>query len=276
MKLTTSRKKTKSMFIKNISNMNERLKAIKKNIVQIAAASKEGHIPSAFSILDILWVLYDGVLNINALEPDKEDRDRFILSKGHASLGLYLVLAEKGFISTEDLNNFGKYDSILGGHPDVCKVPGVEASTGSLGHGFPIAVGMALGMKIKKQPGKVYVIIGDGESNEGTIWESAFLAAHHNLSNLRLIIDHNHSTDRALKIDDLAEKFISFGWNTLTIDGHNHEEIRKSLTQESDKPLAIIAETIKGKGVASMENNPAWHHKFPTDDEMEKILAELS
>lgn len=256
--------------------MNERIKAIKKNIVQIATASKEGHIPSAFSILDILWILYDGIINIDPLEPEAESRDRFILSKGHASLALYFILAEKGFIQPESLENFGSYDCILGGHPDTCKVPGVEASTGSLGHGFPMAVGMALGMKIKKQVGRVYTIIGDGESNEGTIWESALLAAHHNLDNLCLIVDHNHSTDRALMVDDLAEKFRSFGWEAVTIDGHNHDEVREALTFESNKPLAIIAETIKGKGVASMENNPSWHHKFPTPEELENILVELS
>jgi transketolase len=257
--------------------METDLLKLKKIIVESANKAGEGHIASAFSILDILWVLYDKILKINPADPDNENRDRFILSKGHASLGLYAILANKGFFPFSEFDNFGKYESILGGHPDRNKIPGVEASTGSLGHGFPMAVGMALGLKINKSDNRVYCLVGDGEANEGTIWESAMLAAHHKLSNLCLIIDHNHSTDRALVVCDLTEKFKSFGWESCTIDGHDQEKIYNTLKNLSQsKPTAIIAETIKGQGVKMMEKNPAWHHKFPSDDELNEIMNELS
>ena len=256
--------------------MNNPLKKLKQIIMRASAKSGEGHIPSAFSVLDILWVLYDKVLQIDPKNPRATDRDFFILSKGHASLALYAVLAEKGFFSPSELENFGKFDSMLGGHPDRNKVPGVEASTGSLGHGFPISIGIAMGLKIRRSVRKVFVLIGDGECNEGTVWESALLASHHNLSNLRCIVDYNHSTDRALAMGDIAEKFKSLGWNTCAINGHNHKEIHNSLIKKSDKPMAIIANTIKGYGAKSMENNPAWHHKSPSPEEFNVLLEEMS
>ncbi|MEK7069969.1 MAG: transketolase, partial [Patescibacteria group bacterium] len=224
------------------------MKKLKKIIVTASSKSGEGHIPSAFSVLDILWVLYDKVLKFNPKNPSDQKRDIFILSKGHASLGLYAVLAEKGFFPLSELENFGKFDSILGGHPDRNKVPGVEASTGSLGHGFPISIGVALGLKIKRSTSKVFVLIGDGECNEGTVWESALLASHHKLSNLYCVVDYNHSTDRALDMGDLAEKFKSFGWDACAINGHDHAEIYNALIKSSDKPKAIIANTVKGYG----------------------------
>lgn len=254
----------------------KKIKELKKTIIEVAAISGEGHIASAFSILDLLWVLYDRVLNIDPKNPENENRDRLIVSKGHASLGIYTVLAEKGFFSISDLSNFGKFDSFLGGHPDKNKVAGIEASTGSLGHGLPIATGIALGLKIKKNKARVFTIIGDGEANEGTIWESALLAAHHNLSNLYCIVDYNHSTDRALQLGDFIKKFESFGWNSFAIDGHNHKEIYKALITRSNKATAIIANTIKGKGSKMMENNPAWHHRSPDQEELKNILEELN
>lgn len=237
----------------------------------------EGHIPSAFSILDLLWVLYDRVLGLTPENIRDPNRNRMVLSKGHASLGLYAVLAEKGLINDQEFARFCKFDGCLGGHPDRTKVPGVEASTGSLGHGLPMAVGLALGVKIKKGSSKVYAVIGDGECNEGTIWESALLAAHHRLSNLYCIVDYNHSGDRALELGDLAKKFESFGWSAASINGHNHEEIYQALTRQSaDRPVAIIAETIKGYGSKIMENNPEWHHKAPkAGEELENILDDL-
>ena len=256
--------------------MKNLLKKLKQIIVTASAKSGEGHIPSAFSVLDILWVLYDKVLKFNPKNPLDQSRDIFILSKGHASLGLYAVLAEKGFFPLSELENFGKFNSRLGGHPDRNKVPGVEASTGSLGHGFPISAGIALGLKIKNSDNKVFVLIGDGECNEGTVWESALLASHHNLSNLRCVVDYNHSTDRALDMGDIAEKFKSFGWESCIINGHNHKEIYNALIKKSDKPTAIIANTIKGYGVKTMENNPAWHHKSPSPEEFNILLEELS
>ncbi|OGF26079.1 transketolase [Candidatus Falkowbacteria bacterium RIFOXYB2_FULL_47_14] len=255
----------------------EKIINLKKIIVETAYRSKEGHIPSAFSILDVVWVLYDKILRVDPSNQEDPNRDYFILSKGHASLGLYAVLAEKGYFPFSEFDNFGKFDSILGGHPDRNKIPGVEASTGSLGHGLPISVGIALGFKIQKKSNRVYSIIGDGESNEGTIWESALLASHHNLSNLICVVDHNHSTDRALKICDMSEKFRAFGWNSVVVDGHDHGEILNALTNTHEKkPTAVIAKTIKGEGVKFIENNPAWHHKTPTEEEYEQIIAELN
>jgi transketolase len=256
---------------------NLKLTKLKRQIVQVSSSAREGHVPSALSILDLVWVLYDQVLKVDPNRSNDPMSDRFVLSKGHASLALYAVLAEKGFFSPEDLSTFCSYESKLGGHPDCNKVPGVEASTGSLGHGLPMAVGMALGSKIQHIENRVFCLVGDGESNEGTIWESALLAAHHQLSNLCCIVDYNHSTDRALKVGDIAEKFKSFGWEAIEIDGHDHEQIYRALTHyHPNRPLAIVAETIKGNGIKRMENEPAWHHRSPNDNELNEILKELS
>lgn len=252
------------------------LNKMRRQIVVAAHSAGEGHVASALSILDILWVLYDCVMKFDPQKPNDVMMDRFILSKGHASLALYSVLAEKGFFTTEDFETFCKYDSRLGGHPDCNKINGVEASTGSLGHGFPMAVGLALGSKIQNIDNRIFCLIGDGESNEGTIWESALLASHHKLSNLCCIVDYNHSTDRALNVGDLAEKFRSFGWEAIIIQGHDHNEIYGALRrQPNGKPTIIVAETIKGFGVKRMENEPAWHHRSPNNEELKEILEEL-
>ena len=254
----------------------QRMVYLKRKILEVATACNEGHIPAAFSILDILWVLYDRLLGITPDTLNVPDRNRFILSKGHASIGLYVVLAEKGILDPSHLDSFGKFESILGGHPDRTKVPGVEASTGSLGHGFPMSVGLALGAKIKKSPSKIYTIVGDGECNEGTIWESAMLAAHRELDNLYCIVDHNHSGDIALRPGNLRRKFESFGWDAVSIDGHDQQAIYRALTQHvPGKPIAVVAETIKGNGCTIMENNPEWTHKYPNPEEMETMLQTL-
>ena len=245
------------------------MKDLIKNIITTSYLSKEGHIASSLSILDILYVLYEDIIK----STDIEDRNRLILSKGHASLGLYTILNRFGLLE-EDLINFGKFKSKLGGHPSN-KIKYIEASTGSLGHGLPIGVGLALGYKIQNYKNNIYVIIGDGESNEGTTWESALLASHHKLNNLYCIMDYNHSNDRALKIDNVLNKFNSFNWNCVEIDGHNHYEIKHSLKIKSDRPTFILANTIKGKGVKIMENNPEWHHKFPNEEEYQKIMSNL-
>lgn len=251
-----------------------KLRALRRKMIEVASSAKEGHLPSSLSILDLLWVLYSEILQIDPKNPTAHNRDRFILSKGHASLGLYAVLSEFGFFDVSELSTFGKFSSRLGGHPDTTKVPGAEASTGSLGHGFPMAVGAALAMKIQKNPAKVFCIVGDGECNEGSIWESALIASHHKLDNLTCIVDFNHSTDRALQLGDLVKKFESFGWKAISINGHDHEEIRNAFTQ-NEKPLAIIAETIKGYGCKSLENNPSWHHRSPSSEEVEGLIKEL-
>jgi transketolase len=256
---------------------NTKLTKLRRQIVQASRSAGEGHVPSALSVLDLIWVLYDQVLKVDPNRSNDPMMDRFVLSKGHASLALYAVLAEKGFFSPDDFLTFCSYESKLGGHPDCNKVPGVEASTGSLGHGFPMAVGMALGSKIRQIENRVFCLIGDGECNEGTIWESALLAAHHQLSNLCCIVDYNHSTDRALKVGDLAAKFKSFGWEAIEIAGHDHGQIYRALNHSHpNRPLAIVAETTKGNGVKRMENEPAWHHRSPNDDELKDILKELS
>jgi transketolase len=247
---------------------NEIVQKLRREIVLAAYNAGEGHIASAFSILDILWVLYSRVLR-------KEDQ--FVLSKGHGCLALYAILAERGTIPKESLSTFCKKNSILGGHPDHNKIPGVEASTGSLGHGLPIAVGKALAWKIQGKLGRVFCLVGDGECNEGSIWEACLLAAHHKLDNLCVIVDHNHSTDRALGLGRLDMKFSSFDFYTMPVAGHNHDDIETVLSyQRFLTPTAIIAETIKGRGCERMESNPAWHHKVPNEVEFQEILTELS
>ena len=237
------------------------IQELKRKIVLAAYAAKEGHIASAFSILDILYVLYTEVM---------QPEDRFILSKGHASLALYAVLGS-------DLTDFGKYDSLLGGHPDRNKVPGVVASTGSLGHGLPMAVGIALARKIKSESGRVFCLVGDGECNEGSVWESILLASQHDLDNLTVIVDNNHSTDRSVNLTFLGPRFGSFGFAVSTVDGHDHAKLQKHLNEAFTRiPRVVIADTVKGKGCARMENNPEWHHKFPNSEELTEILAELS
>jgi transketolase len=248
---------------------------LRYEIAKAAARSKEGHIASAYSILDILWVLYKNVIKLSKDEAGVEDK--FILSKGHASLALYAIFLAMDIIDLEEFQTFGDYDSRLGGHPDSNKMREISASTGSLGHGLPICVGMAMALKINQQSGRIFCLVGDGECNEGAIWEAALLAAHHKLQNLFCIVDFNHSTDRALELGDLSGKFSAFGWDVIQIDGHNHVEILNALQKKSqEKPVAIIAETIKGKGVKMMEGDPSWHHRSPTEADLKTIFEDLS
>ena len=192
-------------------------------IIQLAFKGKEGHVPSALSILDLLDALYKKFIT-------KSKFNKFVLSKGHGSLALYVILEKYKIINK--INNFCSFSSNFGGHPDKNKIRGVESSTGSLGHGFPFACGMALGKKVKKEKGKVFVLIGDGECNEGSIWETCLLANHHKLDNLICIVDHNKSTDRALIVDDLEKKFISFGWSAYTIAGHNEKLLFRTIKKQ--------------------------------------------
>jgi transketolase len=257
--------------------MRVSLNQLKRQIITATTVTKEGHIPSAFSILDLVWTLYDRVLRFDPKQPKSDARDRFILSKGHGSLAVYTVLAEKGFFPASELNQYCTLKSHLGGHPDHNKVPGIEASTGSLGHGLPFGVGVAMALRIRRVDRRVFVIVGDAECNEGSIWEAALLAAHHRLANLTCIVDYNHSTDRALGMGDMAAKFTAFGWAATTINGHDPAAIETALRASNpQKPTAIIAETIKGKGVKQMEGNPAWHHRCPSKEEMEAMFQELA
>lgn len=263
-------------MIDNFAEDLQNVKELKKLILNVGHDTHEGHIPSAFSILDILYVLYNGILNVDPSNPKKEDRDYLIVGKGHSAIGIYAVLADKGFFPKTELRTFGKFNSILGGHPDYNKVPGVEASTGSLGHGLPIAVGMAMGLSYKNNSQRVYCIIGDGETNEGSVWEAITLAGQHKLSNLTCIFDYNHSLEKSISWGVMEEKFRAFGWDTCNVDGHNHKELRDVLSFKTrNKPLAVIANTIKGKGCPTIENNPAWHHRAPNDEELVMLMKEL-
>lgn len=254
----------------------EKVKNIKKNMLRVSYSANEGHLGSSFSIIDILFILYDRVLGLTLDNINSKDRNYMILSKGHASLAHAAILEENGFISKDQLMSFCSHDSILGGHLNRNKVPGVEASTGSLGHGISISIGIALASKIKQLSNKVFVIVGDGESNEGTFWESMLLGAQHNLDNLYCIVDYNKSNDRALKLEPLEDKLKAFGWDVLVINGHSHDEIFSSLNHYSPKkPVAIIAHTIKGHGIKEMEGNHAWHHRSPSKQELNRMIEEL-
>lgn len=246
-----------------------------QNIININFNALEGHIPSALSILDILDVVYGKILNLKLIKKKSSNRDFFILSKGHGCLSLYVVLYKYNLLSKKDLLSFCKFNSRLGGHPDSTKNEFIEASTGSLGHGLPMSLGIAFGKKIKKLKGKVITLIGDGECNEGSIWESAMLASHHKIDNLICIVDHNKSTNRSLMIDDLSNKFRAFNWDTYVVDGHNQNKILNLLKKKQNKPVAIIANTIKGKGIGFMENNPEWHHKNIDSETRKKIFKDL-
>jgi len=260
----------------NCSLAEKKIKSLKRIILETAHKTKEGHIPSAFSILDILYVLYDSVLNVDPKNPEKTDRDYLLVSKGHSAVGLYAVLADRGFFPMSELDTFGHFNSRLGGHPDRNKIPGVEASTGSLGHGLPIAVGIAMGLGYRNEQQRVFCIIGDGELNEGSMWEAILLAGEHKCKNLTCIVDYNHSIDRSILWGDLTEKFKAFGWDTLEVDGHDHAALEEAFRQsDRERPLAVIANTIKGNGCKSMENEPGWHHRSPNEDELAQLLKEL-
>jgi transketolase len=205
------------------------------------ASGDEKHDPSAHSTLEVLWVLYDRILHYDPSNPQSEDRDRFIMSKGHGPLALYAILASKGFFPASELKTFLEWEGILGGHPDRNRVPGVETSTGSLGHGFPMAIGVALGLKAKRIDRRVYVLIGDGEANEGSVWEAVLLAGDLGLSNLTAILMDNHSSTRDL--GDVAVKFKAFGWDAQTVDGRDEDAIEGALSSPAaDRPSVVIAE----------------------------------
>lgn len=256
---------------------------LKKVILLAAHSAGEGHVASAFSILDALYVLYRAHAKIDPSNPAAGDRDYVILSKGHGCLALYAVLADRGFFPPEELSTFCKFGSKFGGHPDRRKIPGVEASTGSLGHGLPMAVGIAKALKIKLKPNKVYCIIGDGELNEGSCWESLLLAEHHQLDNLVILVDYNHSNDRAIDFSgplksSLVTKLKAFGVILEQIDGHDHQAIDCALSSNSvaGTPHCIVLNTVKGMGIKEMEGNPAWHHRAPNAEELDRFIKELS
>lgn len=264
--------------------MKEELLNIRKEIFLTAYSASIAHIASAFSIVEILYSLYvNKNMNFNPCNPDDENRDIFILSKGHGSLALYTILSKVGFFNKEILKSFSKPGSILGGEPCIPNIPGVEASTGSLGHGLSIGVGMALANKIDNKNNKTYVLLGDGECEEGTVLEAAIFASHQKLNNLIAIIDNNKIQKMGLVKDISGIKswhniFESIGWEVQEVDGHDVQELDKAFNQKrnSNKPLLIIADTIKGKGVSIVENNPRWHWKLPNKKELKVFMAELN
>ena len=245
------------------------LMRLRDEILTMSSRGSEGHVPSSLSILELVWAVY---ANKHVYEGGK---NRFVLSKGHGCLALYVVLAHHNYFPKEWLDSFGNRNSPLGGHPDSTRVPGVEASTGSLGHGFPFSVGLAFAEGRRSDAGRVFTLIGDGEANEGSVWEAALLATQHRLSNLVCLVDDNGSSKRALAMEGFSEKFKSFGWNVTEVDGHNLDEIQSALELRFHGPHAVIAKTIKGHGVAEMESNPAWHHRTITSEDLERFRSEL-
>ncbi len=259
----------------------ELAKFIRKKSLEMVSRANASHIGSALSIADILAVLYSDVLKVNSQDPSFEDRDRFILSKGHAVVALYSVLAARGFIPEDELKSYGELNSRLMNHVSH-KVPGIEFSTGSLGHGLPFGVGKALHAKKQKKIWKTYVLMSDGELAEGSNWESYLFARHHSLGNLIAIVDNNNLQSLTTIADTLNtfpidRKLSAFDWQTLTINGHNHDEIRNALLMKGDinRPLMIICNTIKGKGVDFMENKVEWHYKSPNDVQLKEALSKI-
>jgi transketolase len=253
--------------------------AIRKHAIVMTNLGKSSHVGSVLSIADILAVLYSEVLKVNPAEPKWEGRDRFILSKGHAGAGVYAALAETGFFSPKVLSTHCQDGSTLSGHISHKLNPGVEFSTGSLGHGLSVSAGIALSLLYKKSKSRVFCLMSDGECDEGTTWECALLANQYQLSNLVVIIDRNliqslDSTESVLALEPLAAKWTSFNWNVLEIDGHSHEELFSALS-DTKGPLCIIANTTKGKGVSFMEGKVLWHYKSPTDEEYADALREI-
>lgn len=265
-----------------MENLNEIAKEIRKKTYQIAHFAGGGHLGAAFSMVELVSVLYFGnVLKYNPKEPLWEDRDRFILSKGHACYALYATLAKAGYFKEDELKSVGKPNSYFGGHPKMKEVPGVEASTGALGHGLSFGIGIALANKIDNRNSHTYVLLGDGECQEGSIWEGALSAPTFQLDNLTVIIDHNKlqamdKIENIVKMNSFSEKWKSFGWNIEEIDGHNIDEIFQALTKRTvNMPTLIVAHTIKGKGVSFMENVPIWHYRMPNEEELVILMREL-
>ena len=257
-------------------------KNLRRRILKVASG-KGGHIGGSFSAIDIILTLYTNILNYDLQNPKWEERDRFILSKGHCSLALYAVLEEIGFLEPGELDNYTLKGSRLAGHAEHFEIPAIEMTTGSLGHGISCAAGMALAAKISGKNWKVFCVVGDGECNEGSVWETLLFTAHQNLKNLVIIVDNNKMealdfTKNILSIEPLAEKFASFNFEVREIDGHNFEEIFVALTTQPkyEKPVIVVANTVKGKGVSFMENTPMWHYRAPSEAELKNALAELN
>ena len=265
-----------------VTNTRALARRLRAHSLRMVAASKSSHIGSCLSIADILAVLYGTCLNVRPTEPEWADRDKVIISKGHAAAVVYAVLAEVGFFPLERLANYGKDGQPLSGHVTHSNNPGVEISSGSLGHGLSVAAGFALAGKRLGRPMRSFVILSDGECDEGSIWEAALFAPHHKLSNLVAIVDFNKiqsfgRVEDVLALEPFADKWRSFGWCVREIDGHDHAALQAALTDvdEAGRPIAIIAHTVKGKGVSFMENDLLWHYRPPSPEQLLTAIGEI-
>ncbi|MCC3651140.1 transketolase [Streptomyces sp. S07_1.15] len=255
---------------------------IRRRVLRMIDTAQLGHVGGDMSVTDILVTLFGAVLEVDPEQPQAPDRDRFILSKGHCAAALYSTLAWCGYFPESELRSFTAPLSALNGHPDRRKVPGVETNTGPLGHGFPVAVGCALAARLRGSTSRTVVVLGDGEMQEGSNWEAAMTAGHHELSSLTAIVDRNRlqqgaRTEETVALDPLDAKWAAFGWEVRVVDGHDHlallEAVRPSVT---GKPVAVVANTVKGKGVSFMEDRVEWHHKVPTSEQVRAAITELS
>lgn len=267
----------------NKEELEEKARIIRKHILNQVYSAKSGHLGGALSIADIITVLYFNELNVDEKNPQKQDRDRLVLSKGHCSTALYAALAERGYFEKEKLETFRKIDSNMQGHVDMNKVSGVDMSSGSLGQGLSVANGMAIAGKMDKRDYRVYCILGDGEIEEGQVWEAAMTSNKYNLDNLCVIVDNNNlqidgTIDKVKRLNDIDKKFESFGFHTITIDGNNIDEILLAFNEArktKEKPTCIIAKTIKGKGISFMEDKAEWHGKAPNEEQYIAAMEEL-
>ena len=270
-------------LMNKITELERIARSVRKKTFLMIFHAGSGHIAPSLSSVEILVALYFKILKIDKNNFKDNNRDRFILSKGHASAALYAVLAKKGFIDEKILNTFCQKGSILGGHPEAHLIPGVEVSTGSLGHGLSFGVGMALAGKLDRKDYRVFTLLSDGECQGGSVWEAAMFASHHKLDNLIAIIDHNKlqslgQIDNIVSLKPFADKWKSFGWGVREVNGHNISEIIDALERapfSKDKPSVLIAHTTKGKGISFMENVPIWHYRMPNEDELKIVLDEL-
>ena len=255
---------------------------VRRDIVGMIDRAQLGHIGGDLSVTDILVTLFGAVLDVDPEHPDRPDRDRFILSKGHCAGALYATLARCGFFAREELSTFMSPLSMLNGHPDRKKVPGVETNTGPLGHGFPVGVGCALAARLRGASWRTVVVLGDGEMQEGSNWEAAMTAAHYELGSMTAVVDRNRlqqgaGTEETKRLEPLGDKWSSFGWEVRDVDGHDHAELLDAFTPSATgKPVAVIANTTKGKGVSFIENRVEWHHKVPDAEQVQAAMEELS
>jgi transketolase len=267
----------------NVAELEAICKTVRRSIVEMIAHAKSGHPGGSLSAVETLVTLYFDVMNHKPEDPKWADRDRFILSKGHACPVLYAVMAECGYTPKSELNNLRRLGSIYQGHPDVRFIPSLEASTGSLGQGLSLAIGMGLAARLNSSPSRTYVVLGDGEIQEGQIWEAAMFASYHHIDNVVAIVDYNKIqldgwVKDIMSLEPLGDKWRSFGWHVIQPDGHSIPAMQAAFAEASatkGKPTVIIADTIKGKGVSFMENNPKFHGVAPTADELKKALEEL-